>query len=106
MLFTRHALDFRLLTDQRIAIIDASHSLFDVHPPGKPILKDSTDRELGLQPIPQFREIVATTVQEGYASGKLMTGKVAAIDVGVVCNSGGAEVLAKAIHTRVLEQLK
>ncbi|KAF9559893.1 MED14-domain-containing protein [Agrocybe pediades] len=103
----RHALDFRLLTDQRVAIVDASHSLFDVQTSGKPTLTDSMDEDaLGLQPIPHFGEIVATVVQEGHSSGMLSAGKVAAIGVGVVCNGEGVAVLTRAIHARVVEKLQ
>jgi mediator of RNA polymerase II transcription subunit 14 len=102
----RHALDFRLMNDQNIAILDSSHSLFDVQTPGKTVTKDPVVDDLVLQPIPQMRDIVTDAVQNGLASGQLTMGKVAAIDIGVVCDASGVGPLTKAIHTRILEQLK
>lgn len=87
------------MTSQRIAILDASHSLFDV---GK---KDPLIDGLVLQPIPRLREIVSEAVREGLASGKLAVGKIAAVDVGVVCNGGSVGVLTSAIHAQVLKEL-
>lgn len=98
----KHALDFRLLSNQRIAVLDASHSLFDVQMPGKAVEKDY----LVLQPIPQIRDIVTDVVRDGLAGGDLTTGKVAAIDIGVICDAGGVDPLARAIHTQVLKHLR
>jgi len=102
----KHALDFRLMSGQRVAILDASHSLFDVQMPGKTPAKDPVVDGLVLQRIPRFREIVVNTVQEGLTSGKLTMGKIAAIDVGVVCDGAGVGFLTKVIHAQVLEQIK
>ena len=90
------------MSNQRVAILDASHSLFDVQMPGKHLAKD----HLVLQPIPQIRDIVTDVVREGLAGGDLTTGKVAAIDIGVICDDGGVDTLAKAIHFQVLKHLE
>ncbi|KDR75325.1 hypothetical protein GALMADRAFT_249364 [Galerina marginata CBS 339.88] len=102
----KHALDFRLMSEQRVAILDASHSLFDIQIPGKPPPNDPVIDGLVLQRIPRFRELMVNTVQEGLTSGKLTMGKIAAIDVGVVCDGAGVGFLTKAIHAQVLEQIK
>ncbi|KAF9484518.1 MED14-domain-containing protein [Pholiota conissans] len=102
----KHALDFRLMNDQNIAILDSSHSLFDVQTPGKTVAGDSLLDNLVLQPIPRMREIVADAVQNGLASGQLTMGKVAAIDIGVICNASGVGVLMEAIHAQIVEELK
>ncbi|KAF8972893.1 mediator complex subunit MED14-domain-containing protein [Flammula alnicola] len=101
----KHALDFRLMSEQRVAILDASHSLFDVQMPGKAVTRTPAIDDLVLQPIPRMREIVTVAVQNGLASGQLAMGKVAAIDVGVITNASGVGPLTRAIHAQVLEQL-
>ena len=94
------------MTKQRIAILDASHSLFDVPVPGKESpVKSAVVEGFGLQAIPQFKEIVSTVVQEGLAAGKLRKGTVAAVDLGVVCEGDGVGFLISAIHSRVQEKL-
>ena len=70
--------------------------------PGKSMAKD----HLVLQPIPKIRDLVTDTVREGLASGDLTKGKVAAIDIGVICDDGGVNPLARAIHTQVLKYLR
>jgi mediator of RNA polymerase II transcription subunit 14 len=102
----KHALDFRLLNNQKVAILDASHSLFDVQMPGKLVTKDPAIDDIVLQPIPRMRDIAIDVVRKGLAAGDLVAGKVAAIDVGIMCNAGGVNTLARAIHSQILEQLK
>lgn len=98
----RHALDFRLMSDQRIAILDASHSLFDVQ-----ISKGLEDVDLlVLQPIPQFRDIVSEAVRTGLDAGNFKMGTVADIDVGVVCDATGVSLLTRLIHAQVLQKLE
>ncbi|TFK44507.1 mediator complex subunit MED14-domain-containing protein [Crucibulum laeve] len=98
----RHALDFRLMSGQRVAIIDGSHSLFDG--PLQP--SDPAYTELGLQPIDNFRELVLEVIKDMLASGKLVLGTAAAIDVGVICNVSCVRLVGRAIHSKVLERLK
>ncbi|KAJ3571005.1 hypothetical protein NP233_g4045 [Leucocoprinus birnbaumii] len=108
----RHALDFRLMTNQRIAILDGSHSLYPASSPlsssSKPPLPTSTsprDVSQGLQPIPQFSEIIAEVVKYGLTTGEVRPGKIARIDSGVVCDCTAVRKLARAIHMRVVEVL-
>jgi len=98
----KHALDFRLMSDQRVAILDASHSLFDVQT-RKGL--DEVD-QLVLQPIPQFRDIVSDTVRTVLDAGNFKLGKVAVIDVGVICDTIGVAMLTRLIHVQVLKKLE
>ncbi|KAF8813688.1 MED14-domain-containing protein [Phlegmacium glaucopus] len=102
----KHALDFRLMSDQRVAILDASHSLFDVQIPDKMARKEPDIDELVLQPIPQFRHIVSDAVRARLAAGDIKVGKVAVIDVGAVCDTTGVGTLTRSIHTQVLHKLE
>ncbi|CAA7259201.1 unnamed protein product [Cyclocybe aegerita] len=103
----RHALDFRLMSGQRIAILDASYSLFDLEMSDKAAMKvESTIDGLILQPLPDFRNIVAAAVRDGMNSGRLSKGKIAALEAGVVCNAGGVGYLIQVIHNQVLDRLK
>jgi len=129
----RHALDFRLMTKQRIAILDGSYSL---HPSPsslagptsttKPLTSSSTImtttianltpkksnvRTFGesnhgvLRSIPYFREIIAEVVKDGLTAGDIRPGKIARVDSGVVCECTAVHKLARAIHSRVVEVL-
>ncbi|EIW78720.1 MED14-domain-containing protein [Coniophora puteana RWD-64-598 SS2] len=103
----RHALDFRLMTGQRIVILDASHSLFKPpnrpqEPMGPPQLPQATLG--GLKPIPDFRAILTDALRSIRAHAQ--SGKFAAIDVGVVCDKSVVGPVACAIHERVLAKLK
>ena len=101
----RHALDFRLMSDQRVAILDASHSLFDVQIPDKMTKKEPEIDELVLQPIPQFRDIVSDAARTCLEAGELKMGRVAVIDVGAVCDATGVGILTRSIHSQVLQKL-
>jgi len=70
------------------------------------VTKDPSIDDIVLQPIPRMRDIAIDVVRKGLAAGDLAAGKVAAIDVGVMCNAGGVNTLARTIHTQVLDQLK
>ncbi|KAK2467838.1 hypothetical protein APHAL10511_000133 [Amanita phalloides] len=98
----KHALDLRLLSNQRVAILDASHLLFEGREAGGEALK------LCLQPIPQFQEIVQNAVKKATESlhNVHSFGRVAMINVGVVCNTRAVPILTRGIHTRVLARLR
>ena len=102
----RHALDFRLMSNQRVAILDASHSLFDVQIPDKSARKEPEIDELVLQPIPQFRDIVSDAVRSHLDAKEIQMGKVAVVDVGAVCDATGVGVLSRSIHAKVLQTLE
>jgi mediator of RNA polymerase II transcription subunit 14 len=131
----RHALDFRLMTEQRVAILDGSYSLFQsgYHhhappsstlaaapaPPGKgkptkaqphprPHPPDEGGSTLGLHPIPGFAEIILDSIRDVTSTwtGAGGLGKLAPVDVGVVCDVSAVRVLGRAIHDRVRVRLK
>lgn len=96
------------MTNQRVAILDGSHSLFDITPSGSSatgLSRGSVDDSLGLQPIPRFQEIVTGVVQDVIASGDVVLGKIAVVDVGVVCDAASVRHIGKAIHAKVLMHL-
>lgn len=117
-LIFRHALDFRLMTGARVAVLDGAHSLFVPHASdaaaapvnGKPSSKvgafssgSRTDASLLLQPIPDMKTIVLEAVKE--ATGKGARGHVAPIDVGVICDASAVRPVARALYKRVLQRL-
>ncbi|KAG6829450.1 hypothetical protein H0H92_004510 [Tricholoma furcatifolium] len=96
----RHALDFRLMTAQRVAILDASFSLFMAGTSSS----HSTDsmEMLGLKPIPGFKNMIIDAVRDMISSGAVQPGKIAVIDVGVICDTATVYELGKNIHSRVV----
>ncbi|RXW15427.1 hypothetical protein EST38_g10430 [Candolleomyces aberdarensis] len=129
----KHALDFRLLKNQRVAILDGSHSLFKpshVRVDSGSVPQPSTSRtasssssslgaassssgsasnaaaatnELFLQPIPQFSQFAKEAVSEAAQAG---TPNLVDITVGVICETSAVGVLAQSIHKKVVEKLK
>ncbi|KAG6333415.1 hypothetical protein ID866_5677 [Astraeus odoratus] len=99
----RHALDLRLMTNKRIAILDASHSLFQ----GSSSAPDQDDAgSLGFQPIPDFHTLVMEAVRAARPPGAANRGLVAAVDVGVVCEGCAVGGVLRALHERVLKKLR
>ncbi|KAJ6558514.1 mediator complex subunit MED14-domain-containing protein [Mycena vulgaris] len=98
---SRHALDFRLMTNQRVLILDGSHSLFSTGS----VQQSSEDPsiELGLQPIPRFSEIVLEAVKQLLSSGATPRGKIAPLNAGVVCQTDVVRTLGRAIYVAVVE---
>ncbi|KAJ7594646.1 mediator complex subunit MED14-domain-containing protein [Mycena floridula] len=88
-----HALDFRIMSDERVAILDASHSLFSSSSP--------TTGPLTLQPIPRFEDIILTAVADSGAKSR----SIASIDVGLICDGENVGGLAWAIHKLVVARL-
>jgi mediator of RNA polymerase II transcription subunit 14 len=108
------------MTGQRVAILDGSHSLFltrTLQSLPTPADADTTqpsassgsrdqdlgDSTLGLQPIPGFNEIILDAIREVASTGTL--GKIASIDVGVVCDTSAVRAIGRAIHDRVRARL-
>ncbi|KAF9528468.1 mediator complex subunit MED14-domain-containing protein [Crepidotus variabilis] len=103
----KHALDFRLMNDQRISVLDASHSLFGSRNLDPNAMRIDADIDnLVLQPIPQVKEIVAAAVKDALSAGILSSGKTAAMEVGIISDAVGIRALTKVIHAQVLERLK
>lgn len=84
------------MSDQRVLILDGSHSLYDTGP--------SRPDGLGLRPIPRFREIVLEAAREVLASGQTSPGKIVFLNVGVVCETAVVRALGRAIHTEVVNK--
>ncbi|EGO25140.1 hypothetical protein SERLADRAFT_414850 [Serpula lacrymans var. lacrymans S7.9] len=104
----RHALDFRLMNNQRVAIIDGSHSLFGSDVSGSASVSSTSSPDLlGLQAIPDLPSLIQAAVHSvRSASGGLSLGKIAPIDVGIVCNTGAVGAVARALHERILKKLQ
>ncbi|KAG6886292.1 hypothetical protein C0993_006702 [Termitomyces sp. T159_Od127] len=96
----RYAIDFRLMTGQRVAILDASFSVFDQACSTNPAA--GAEDMLGLKPIPQFKDIVTDAVRDVISSGSVQPGTVAMIDVGVICHTENVCELGKRIHQRLV----
>ncbi|KAK7057435.1 mediator of RNA polymerase II transcription subunit 14 [Favolaschia claudopus] len=89
---SRHALDFRLMTNERVLILDGSHSLFSAG------LEDRGADRLGLLPIPRFTEIVLEAVKKLLSSGVVSPGKIAPLHTGVICPTDIVRTLGRAIY--------
>ncbi|KAJ7928568.1 mediator complex subunit MED14-domain-containing protein [Mycena leptocephala] len=100
---SRHALDFRLMTNQRVLILDGSHSLFSTGPMQQP---EDHIPELGLLPIPRFSEIVLEVVKKMLSSGAAPSGKIAPLNTGVICQTGFVRTLGRAIYAAVVDAMK
>ncbi|KAJ7874735.1 mediator complex subunit MED14-domain-containing protein [Mycena olivaceomarginata] len=98
---SRHALDFRLMTDQRVLILDGSHSLFS--PGSIQQSEDLSADQLGLRPIPRFSEIVVEVVKKLLSSGTASAGKIAPLNTGVICQTDIVRTLGRAIYTAVVD---
>lgn len=93
------------MSDQRVAILDGSHSVFDSSISDSPSASahETVDDGLGLKPIPRFEEIVKDAARTA-TSGDVQPGKVAVIDVGIICDTSVVRDFAKTIHARVWQQ--
>ncbi|THH30411.1 hypothetical protein EUX98_g3773 [Antrodiella citrinella] len=107
----RHALDFRLLSNARVVILDASHSLFqtdDTIPRGSYYLDSrfSTvirDNMAVLQPIPKFNAIVQDIVKE---TGSRRGSKVFSVDIGIICDTSAVQAVGSALYDRIAKELR
>ncbi|KAJ6495613.1 mediator complex subunit MED14-domain-containing protein [Mycena vitilis] len=97
---SRHALDFRLMTNQRVLILDGSQSLFSTGPAQH---AEGPTTDLGLLPIPRFSHIVLQVVQKMLSSGAALPGKIAPLNTGVICQTDIVRTLGRAIYTAVVE---
>ena len=99
----RHALDFRLMSGARVAILDASNSLLPPLRQGdKSGLPPVPDSDLVLKPIPNFRAIVEATCREVDYTGS----KVTSVDIGVICQSSAVRAIGRVLYEKVRQALK
>ncbi|KAF7375946.1 Mediator of RNA polymerase II transcription subunit 14 [Mycena sanguinolenta] len=97
---SKHALDFRLMTKQRVLILDGSHSLFST---GSVQQSEDNSDQLGLLPIPRFSEIVSEVVKKMLVSGAASPGKIAPLSTGVICQTDIVRTLGRAIYKAVVD---
>ncbi|KAG5646818.1 hypothetical protein DXG03_002195 [Asterophora parasitica] len=93
---------FAKAAGRRVAILDGSYSLFNPTATTTSASPDTGDT-LDLRPIPQFKEIIGGVVRDMISSGLVEAGKVAVVDVGVICDTTNVRDLGRAIHAKVLE---
>jgi mediator of RNA polymerase II transcription subunit 14 len=93
----RHALDFRLLADNTVAIMDAAS------PPTRRGGPPSALDPGVLLPIPGIQEVVTQVLQE-LAAGR--AGRAASLGVGIVCQTAGAGRVGRALHDKILERVR
>lgn len=96
------------MSNQRVVILDGSHSLFETKSSDATTaltIPEPVNDGLGLQPIHHFKDIVSDAVKEVMSSSDKLLGKIAVIDVGIVCEGAVVSVLARELHRRVLAQL-
>ena len=91
---TRHALDFRVLTGTRVALFDASQSLFRSAPQSQQ--QDSKSGtpvtpSVGFRPIPELGSAISDAVVAGRGRGT-----VAGIGIGIVCGAADVVVVGEA----------
>ncbi|PFH52047.1 hypothetical protein AMATHDRAFT_74540 [Amanita thiersii Skay4041] len=103
----KHALDFRLMSNQRVAILDGSQSLFIPDKSKNKISKSDENQMLYLQPIPQFQEIVSSSVKAVQRAGGTNLGRFAVVgSAGVVCSTRAVSYLGRNIHDKILPRLQ
>jgi len=86
----RHALDFRVLTGTRVALFDASQSLFRSAPQSQQ-QDDKSGTPVGFRPIPELESAISDAVVAGRGRGT-----VAGMGIGVVCGAADVVVVGEA----------
>ncbi|KAJ7078861.1 mediator complex subunit MED14-domain-containing protein [Mycena belliarum] len=99
---SRYALDFRLMTGQRVLILDGSHSLFSPGPAQQP----GNHHQVGLHPIPRFSEIVLEAVTGVISSRAAEPSEIVPMKTGVVCQTTVVRTLGRAIYAAVVDATK
>ncbi|KAF7298154.1 Mediator of RNA polymerase II transcription subunit 14 [Mycena chlorophos] len=94
----RHALDFRLMTDHRVAILDGSHSLYG---PAQP---DDAVSAFCLRAIPRLEEIVLAAVKK--LEGPILADKIVPLSAGVICPTDLVRTLGRAIYSDIADAMK
>jgi hypothetical protein len=91
--FARHALDFRVLTGSRVALFDASQSLFRNAPQQQQDSKSGSAvaPSVSFLPIPELGRAIFDAVVAGRGRGT-----VAGIGIGIVCGAADVVVVGEA----------
>jgi hypothetical protein len=87
----RHALDFRVLTGSRVALFDASQSLFRSAPQSQQQQDGAPVTSVGFRPIPELGSAISDAVVAGRGRGT-----VAGIGTGVICGAADVVVVGEA----------
>ncbi|KAL1667181.1 mediator complex subunit MED14-domain-containing protein [Schizophyllum commune] len=96
----RHALDFRLMSGRRVAILDGAVSLFESELPSS---APATEAEIGLVRIPQLREMVEQVLSEISAADAKKAGSLVMVDKGIVCGVDDVRQICRALHDKIME---
>ena len=91
------------MTSQRVAILDASHSVFEQDsslPKGKAKAQSNHDNGFLLQPIPGLQDILSEVLKDDFR------GDVWAVEVGAMCRIDAVRRVGKALHQRILTSFK
>lgn len=91
------------MRNERVAILDGAHSLFQAKEQLSNAKTAHAHDAVGLRAIPGFRQLVLDAIKD---VGAGVSGKMASIDVGVVCDAPVANAIGKALFSRVLTALK
>ncbi len=98
------------MKDARVAILDASHSLFhtdggDVRAASLPQGSRSSSQSVSmfLQPLPEFRNLISEVVSE---VKKDHGSRISPIDIGVLCSSDAVPLVGRVLCAKVLQRLK
>ncbi|KAJ4500264.1 mediator complex subunit MED14-domain-containing protein [Lentinula lateritia] len=116
----RHALDIRLMTDDRVAILDASYSFYptvsssnqgpvkteEKDASGDIVMSEPAVSDHTLQSIPKYPNIVLDCVRQALDSGSAVPGKIAPVDVALICDKNSVKPLIRAVYTQVAAKLK
>ncbi|KAJ3975413.1 MED14-domain-containing protein [Lentinula raphanica] len=114
----RHALDIRLMTDDRVAILDASYSFYPSLTSATPLIKTEEKDASGdvimadpnvdhtLKSIPDYSTIVLDCVRQALQSGDATPGTIAPVDVALICHKTSVKPLIRAVYTQVTAKLK
>lgn len=95
------------MSGQRVAILDASESLYHAEQLDSSAMDQSDSViHIGLQPLPNFRETVLETVRQGLAEGIFSPRRVIPIGIGIICDTETVKELGKMLHDKVSASLK
>ncbi|KAI0258685.1 MED14-domain-containing protein [Gloeopeniophorella convolvens] len=95
----QYALDFRVLTGSRVALLDASASLFRGTSSTQQRPEAQHAAAMGFRPIPGFARAIADAIAAGRGRGT-----VAGVDVGVVCAAQDVAVVGRTLWESIARE--